>query len=98
MARKHDIRLATLVALEHWPAPLTLDRLAESLDLQQAGISRAELLEELPGLIGHAYVRNHLAGRGGWLLAITAAGRDQVRRDADMDAFVYGESAFIGRT
>jgi len=98
MARKHDIRLAILTALARRSLlPLTLDRLAESLDIDAYGISREELIEELPGLIAHKYVTNHLQGRGGWLIAITAAGLDQVRRDADMDDFIYGDDAFIGR-
>lgn len=97
MARKHDIRLAILSELKRQPSvPLTIDTLAGSLLMEAAGISRAEVMDELPGLLAHGYVRNHLPGRG-WLLAITAAGMDQVTRDAALDEYIHGDAAFIGR-
>lgn len=92
--RKHDIRLAVLAALEPIPFPVALDRLASDLRIQAAGVSRAEILAELPGLIGHGYVADALARQAPLnALRITVAGRDQVRRDAPMDPYVYGEIA-----
>lgn len=97
MARRHDIRLAILEALTRRAGvPQTLDALAGMLLMEQAGISRTEILEELPGLIAHGYAVNHLAGRG-WLVAATAAGMDQARRDAPLAEYVYGEAAFVGK-
>ena len=97
MARKHDVRLAVLADLARRPqVPLTLDALAAGTLMGEAGVSRPELMEELPGLIEHGYVVNHLAGRG-WLLKIAARGLDQVRLDAPRDEYVYGDAAYIGR-
>jgi hypothetical protein len=92
--RKHDVRLAILIALDRARTPLVLDGLCDSLDIQDAGASRAEIIDALPGLCEHGYVKNYLAGRGGHLYGLEPSGRDQVRRDADMSEYIYGERAF----
>jgi biotin operon repressor len=98
MARKHDVRLAILAALQQRrTVPQTLDALAGCLLMAEAGVSRAEIMDELAGLLGHGYVVNHIPGRG-YLLGLTARGMDQVTRDAALDEYIHGDAAYIGRT
>ena len=92
--RKHTIRLAILVALERVYWPFALDQLAEDLGIQAAGVSRAELLDELPGLCDHGHVLDILRTSAPLQsLRITAPGRDQVKRDAELSPYIYGNQA-----
>lgn len=97
MARKHEIRLAILDALHRARRPLGLDELEEQGRMAQTGVSRTELMAEVPGLIGHGYMVNHLGQSArGYLLGITPRGRDQVTMDAPLEEYVRGEEAFYG--
>lgn len=97
MDGKYQVRLAILTALTNQPAPVDMERLTGALELQAAGVTAAEVRRELPGLKDHGYVTDHLAHQApNTCLTVSAAGRDQVRRDAPMDVYVYGPMAHAG--
>jgi len=98
MARKHDVRLAILDAIHRTGGrPLTLDQLEAAPRVSQTGVSREELMAEIPGLIANGYLVNRLGSAArGYLLSVTAKGRNQVTMDAPLEEYVRGEEAYYG--
>ncbi len=96
----HTVRLAILTALHEvealGPRPMTVQDLEQSLTIRTSGVTLSEIRRELPGLVDHGYIRDLTPTRGR-LVRLTAKGRDQVTRDAELDEYIYGPDAFIGR-
>ena len=91
---RHNTRQAILASLERkGRRPCDLAELAD--DVETDGVTVAQVREELPGLEDHGYVQNLTPGRG-VLLKLTASGRDQIKRDAPLEEYVWGKDAFIG--
>ena len=90
---KHHLRRAVLDALlSAEPAPATVDELCEYPPLAMSATPRETLTGELRGLVDHGYVRDLRPGREP-LYRVTAAGRDQARRETALDEYIWGEWA-----
>jgi len=92
MDKYHKRRLILKALATVHPGPVQLDFIAEHPSLEMAGVTLDEIRTELQGLVAHGFVKNARPGRAP-LLQITAAGLDQIRRDADPLEYVWGEHA-----
>jgi hypothetical protein len=79
------------------PVPLTYDDVCGLPQLASHHIKPDAVASELQGLAEKGYVADLRPGRGG-LYRSTAAGREQVNREAELDEFVWGDlaSRFMG--
>jgi len=90
---KYRIRRSILQALKDLePAPATVSDLEAYPLLSRVDLPRAVVVDELLGLVDHGYVENLRPTRAP-LYRLTAAGRDQIRQDAELAEYVWGELA-----
>jgi len=82
--------LDALVAAE--PAPANPSDVFQYGPIEMAAIPRQEIMDELNGLVERGYVRNMKPGRFP-LFRITATGRGQVKKEDDLEEYVWGEWA-----
>jgi len=62
------------------------------LALDRGLLTQENIVEEIQGLIEHGYISDLRPGRAP-LLRLTARGRDQAKRDSDLDEYIWGQYA-----
>lgn len=90
--RKYRIRRAILRALFDAARPLTFADLLEDGNLTAVNALENEVQTELTGLCEHEYCCNLRPGRTG-LYKINHEGLDQIRKDADLQEYIWGIEA-----
>jgi hypothetical protein len=90
---KYRLRRAILDAAQDTePAPVSVADLAAWPVLAMAAVEGAAIAESCRGLAEHGYIVNLRPTREP-LYRLTAKGRDQIERDAELDEYVWGELA-----
>lgn len=90
---KYRIRRAILSAVEaSEPGLSTLDDISTYPILRMSGSGPDAVFAEVRGLVDHGFLADRRPGRDP-LLCLTAAGRDQLGQETDLDEFVWGEMA-----
>ncbi|MBT4815287.1 MAG: hypothetical protein HON70_06290 [Lentisphaerae bacterium] len=90
---KYHTRQAILKALiDAEPAPLTVSDICSHGLFEMDETPRETVRSELTGLVERGYVRNMRPGRNP-LCRITATGRGQIKKEDDLEEFVWGEWA-----
>jgi hypothetical protein len=90
---KHRIRRAILEAVEaQEPGLAKVDDIAAFPLIAMAHVPPEALMDAIGGLVEHGFLDDARPGRAP-LLRMTAAGRDQMRQESDLDEYVWGEMA-----
>jgi hypothetical protein len=80
------------IVVQQEPAAADLESVMAAPFVLMSGLTRAEAMTEVEGLIEHGYLRWLTPGRSP-LWRITAKGRDQLAQETDLDEFVWGRFA-----
>jgi hypothetical protein len=90
---KYRLRRAIVEAVEaQEPGLASADDVAAYPLLRMGSIDADTLMDAIRGLVEHGYVSDVRPGREP-LLRMTGKGRDQIRQDADLDEYIWGEMA-----
>ena len=91
---KHTLRrhILQIIADEIDPGCATIDLVARHTDLVIRSLPHQDLVAVLRGLAAHGYLEDLRPGRIP-LYKLTAAGRDQIDQETDLDEYVWGEHA-----
>lgn len=91
--RQYVIRRLILQAvLDCEPAPAAPSDVAGAPAIEMSALDPATIMEELRGLVAFGYVADLRPGRTP-LFRLTPAGRTQIKREGDLDEYVWGEMA-----
>jgi len=60
--------------------------------LETGVLTQDQVIEGLKGLTEHGFLKDFRPGRAP-LIRITAAGRDQIKRECDLQEYIWGEHA-----